>query len=202
MKKKTLDFLAFFFSIFLSPAALIPIFLLYLGYFYLENLKQFFLPLLICFIFNLFLPAFLLLFRFSQKKILDLDLLQKENRIFLFKAGFLSSIIGLFILLYLRAPLAILALVSSYTLIALALFLITPFWRISLHSAFFSASLSVLIILFNLKFAYLFFLWPFLAWARLHRKRHNFLQVLFGAFLGIFISFLIFYLFGYRIGEK
>ena len=80
---------------------------------------------------------------------------------------------------------------------AVVLFMvINLFWKISLHTAFITASVAVLIIVYGKTAAWTVIFIPLIAWARLEMSLHNPAQVLAGALLSVSIVTIVFGLFG------
>jgi len=69
-------------------------------------------------------------------------------------------------------------------------------WKISLHTAFVTASVTVLIILYGSIAAVTVLLVPLVAWSRIELKHHSPAQVAAGALLATLIVVVVFYLFG------
>ena len=66
-------------------------------------------------------------------------------------------------------------------------------WKISVHTAFVAASVTVLIMLFGTAASLSALLVPLTGWARIELKRHSFAQVVTGAALAAVIAFIVFY---------
>lgn len=73
---------------------------------------------------------------------------------------------------------------------------INLWWKISLHTAFVAASVTVLVILFGPVAAIAIILLPLIIWARIELEHHSLAQAATGAILSASIVVLIFYLFG------
>ncbi len=104
--------------------------------------------------------------------------------------------VGSVILLYLEAPLILIALfVTGFS--AMVIFMcINLWWKISLHTAFTTASVIVLVILYGFMAVVTIVLIPLVAWARIELAHHSLAQVVAGAFLATSILVAVFYLFG------
>ena len=104
--------------------------------------------------------------------------------------------VGCVILLYLEAPKE---LISTFVagLSAVVVFMcVNLLWKISLHTAFVTASVTVLIILYGSIAAVTVVLVPLIAWSRIELKHHSLAQVAAGALLAALIVVVVFYLFG------
>jgi len=69
-------------------------------------------------------------------------------------------------------------------------------WKISLHTAFVAASVTVLTILYGSIGAVTAVLLPSIAWSRIELEHHSLAQVAAGALLAALIVVVTFYLFG------
>jgi membrane-associated phospholipid phosphatase len=104
--------------------------------------------------------------------------------------------IGYIILHYLGAP-SILVATSVAGLSGVVVFMcVNLLWKISLHTAFVTASVTALIILYGPIAAVTVVLVPIIAWARIELKHHSPAQVATGALLAASIVVVVFYLFG------
>ncbi len=104
--------------------------------------------------------------------------------------------VGCIILLSLKAPLILLALfIAGFA--AIALFMcVNLWWKISLHTAFITAAVTVLLILYGFMAAASIVLIPLVAWARIELEHHSLAQAITGALLAASILVIVFYLFG------
>ena len=110
-------------------------------------------------------------------------------------AGACASL-GCVILVYCGAP-PILVATFVAGLSAVVIFMcINLWWKISLHTAFITASVTVLVILYGWIAAVTGLLVPLMSWARIELKRHSLAQGATGALLGALIVVVVFYLFG------
>ena len=110
-------------------------------------------------------------------------------------AGACASL-GCIILPYFGAP-SILVATFVAGLLAVVIFMcINLWWKISLHTAFITASVTVLVILYGWIVAVTVLLIPLMSWARIELKHHSLAQVATGALLAAIIVAVAFYLFG------
>jgi len=104
--------------------------------------------------------------------------------------------IGCIIFPYLGAPLALRAAFVAGLSAVVVFMCVNLLWKISLHTAFVTASVTVLIILYGSIAAVTVVLVPLIAWSRIELKHHSPAQVAAGAFLAALIVVVVFYLFG------
>jgi len=110
-------------------------------------------------------------------------------------AGACASV-GCVILVYCGAPLILVATFVA-GLFAVVIFMgINLWWKISLHTAFVTALVTVLVILYGWIAAVSVVLIPLMSWARLELQHHSLAQVASGTLLAALIVVVVFYLFG------
>lgn len=138
-------------------------------------------------------PVFAIVIYLVYKKKLDgifINPRQQRHRIYLL--AICCAIIGYVVLVVLNAPeLLITTFVTG--LVAVIIFMtINLFWKISLHTAFITGSVTVLIIVYGGIAAWTVLLVPMVAWARIEMKLHTPAQVFFGALLASSIVSIVF----------
>lgn len=118
----------------------------------------------------------------------------QRNKIYLLASTL--AVVGCLVLFYAGAPrLLVTAFVTG--LVGIVVFMgINFFWKISLHTAFATAAVTVLIIVYSAVGASTVVLLPPVAWARMATKLHSPAQVVTGALLAAIIVFIVFWLFG------
>jgi len=104
--------------------------------------------------------------------------------------------VGCAILPYWGAPLTLVATFVAGLSAAVVFMCINLRWKISLHTAFVAASVTVLVILYGWIAAVTVVLVPLIAWARIGLEHHSLAQVATGALLAALIVVVVFYLFG------
>ena len=143
------------------------------------------------------LPIYLVVVYLVRSNRLDgilISIRQQRSKIYALAA--ILAGIGCIILFYLKAPLIMLALfVTGF--FGTAIFMgINLWWKISLHTAFIAASVTLLVILYGFMAAIAIVLIPLVAWSRLELESHSPAQLVAGALLAISILPAVFYLFG------
>ena len=119
---------------------------------------------------------------------------RQRNKIYLLAS--VCAVVGCIILLYLGAPLVLVATFVAGLSAILIFTCINLLWKISLHTAFIAASVTVLIILYGSIGTVTAVLLPPIAWARIELEHHSLAQVAAGAILAALIVVVVFYLFG------
>jgi len=119
---------------------------------------------------------------------------RQRNKIYLLAS--VCAVVGCIILLYLGAPLVLVATFVAGLSAILIFACINLLWKISLHTAFIAASVTVLIILYGSIGTATAALLPPIAWARIELEHHSLAQVAAGAILATLVVVVVFYLFG------
>ncbi|MFC2001685.1 hypothetical protein ACFLUZ_04170 [Chloroflexota bacterium] len=119
---------------------------------------------------------------------------RQRNKIYLLAS--VCSAVGCVVLYYLGAPRELIAaFVAGLSAIVIFMF-INLLWKISVHTAFVTASVTVLIILYGPIGALAAVLLPLIAWSRIELEHHSPAQAAIGALLAALIVVVVFYLFG------
>ena len=120
----------------------------------------------------------------------------RKQRTKIYLLAGICALVGCVILIYLEAPLILLATFVA-GLSATVIFMgINLWWKISLHAAFIAASVILLVILYGSLGTVTVMLLPLVGWARVELGHHSLAQVTTGAFLAALIVGGVFYLFG------
>lgn len=143
------------------------------------------------------LPVFVIVIFLIRNKKMDgffTNPRQQRNIVYLLASVF--GAIGCGLLWYLKAP-ELLAVTFTAGLISIIVFTaINHFWKISLHTAFITASLTIVIIIYGAMAAWTLVFLPLVAWARIESKQHSITQVVMGGLLAALIVAGIFWGFG------
>ena len=119
---------------------------------------------------------------------------EQRNVVYLLASGL--GAIGCGLLWYLNAP-ELLAVTFTAGLISIILFTaINYFWKISLHTAFMTASLTIVITICGAVALWTLIFLPPVAWARIELKQHSVIQVVVGGILAVLVVVGIFWGFG------
>ena len=126
------------------------------------------------------LPMLFILILFRLGRLSDIRLTVREQRATPLMFSLVSAFVGTGILHILEAPREIVWLCIACLINGIVLTLITQVWKISFHSGVAAGCMTGLATLSS-QFVCLFILLPFIAWARVHRKRHTYLQTIIAA---------------------
>ena len=120
----------------------------------------------------------------------------RKQRTKIYLVASICALVGCVILLYLGAPLILVATFVAGLSAIVVFMCINLWWKISLHTAFIAASVTMLVILYGAIATIAVVLLPLVAWARVELEHHSVAQVATGALLTTLIVVVVFYLFG------
>lgn len=140
------------------------------------------------------LPALSIAVMVRFSKVSDLHLKNREERFLPLCCTVVSMIVGTFLLYQLGAAREIVWAGVAYVINSVIFFAITLTWKISFHSSVATGCVTVLVMLVNPQFGWLFLLIPVIAWARVYRKRHTLLQTVVGAVIAVGNTTLVLHL--------
>ena len=149
------------------------------------TMQQGLLWMVIVILFASVLPMLFILILFRLGRLSDVRLTVREQRVKPLVFSLVSALVGSGILHLLNVPQEIVWLCIACVINGLVLTLITQVWKISFHSGVAAGCMTGLATIISSQFIYLFILLPFIAWARVHRKRHTFLQTIIAAPIAI-----------------
>jgi hypothetical protein len=122
----------------------------------------------------------------KHKRVIEsTELVLREQRISPLTFAVLSYSFGYLFLSFLKAPLAIQALMFCYATNSLFLLLITKSWKISMHMAAITGSIVVLTYEYGKHMLPFYMLIPIVGMARITMQRQNIAQVIAGGLLGL-----------------
>lgn len=178
----------------LGNAPLIAMFIfILLNYLFSEGI-DFIVITLVCLIFAAIIPS-IIAYVWIKNKNLEMDMPNKEDRLYPLLWILLSYLLGVIILYIISAPLIITVLMFCYFSNTLIVLLISFFWKISIHSVGIAGPVAFLIYVFGYPGLIFLLLIPVIMWSRLHLKRHTPNQVIAGASLGLALTTLQIYFF-------
>jgi membrane-associated phospholipid phosphatase len=140
------------------------------------------------------LPVLSIAVMVRYAKVSDLHLHNREERLLPLCCTLVSMVVGTVLLHRLGAAREIVWAGIAYIVNSVIFSAITPIWKISFHSSVATGCVTVLVMLVNPQFGWLFLLIPLIAWARVYRKRHTLLQTVVGAVLAVGNTVFILYM--------
>jgi len=140
------------------------------------------------------LPVFaVVIYMVRQKKLDGIFVNPRQQRSGIYLLATVLAVIACFVLIYLEAP-KLLKVTFITGLAAIVVFMvINRFWKISLHTAFVAASVTVMTIVYGAAGALTILLLPPVAWARIRLKQHSPAQVAAGALISAAIVVVVFW---------
>ena len=151
----------------------------------------------LCLLFGTVVPYLYIYFLYKKKKINDMHIPEKENRIKPMVVACISYIICLVILYVLKGPLFLKAIFAISIVSTIILTIITYFWKICLHTSGITFMVITFYILFGKWILLMIPLIPLIGWARVRIKKHTVNQVILGAGITAITTFLIYYKYGF-----
>lgn len=123
-----------------------------------------------------------------KKKNLEVDMPQREDRIYPLLLVILSYTIGVVVLYTLGAPLLTTVLMICYLTNTIVVLMISLYWKISIHAMGIAGPATVIIYLFGWPGLLFSLLVPLVLWSRLYLKRHTSAQLMVGTGLGYLLT--------------
>lgn len=139
------------------------------------------------------LPVFVVVVYLLRTRRLDtffIDIREQRTKIYLLTI--LCAVADAALLVYLEAPIALVAAFVASLFITFIFMCINFWWKISLHTAFIAGSATVMVILYGWGGMVIVTLVPLTAWARIELKTHTLAQATTGALLAALIVGAVF----------
>lgn len=177
----------------LSPFVILPLVVLAFAWKLTDGPSDFWFFSALALIFMLAIPGAYIVWQVKNKKIDDLHIYKREQRMNVFLVFLLSTLITVALYFYFDAPLKLTGLIILAFISGLVSGIITLWWKISIHMVALAATsvAYALLVQTPLAWATLAFI-PLVAWSRVYRKRHTLAQTIAGTILGAALS-IIFY---------
>lgn len=133
-------------------------------------------------------PLLYIAWKVQHGEITDLDLFVRDQRLKPFLLTLASSTVALAVIYLGHAPRLLFILAAAIGLLILLLFIVTLWWKISIHCA--AAALFALLVTGLIGSAALLIILgiPLVGWSRVRLRRHTVLQTLLGSGLGVLIA--------------
>jgi hypothetical protein len=122
----------------------------------------------------------------------DLELTNREERPRFILVSLSSDGLALLLLWLGKGPQLLWLIILTYLFLAIVMFSISSFWKISIYMAGVGGFSTALVLVFGLPAAWAFLSLPLVAWARLHRRKHTPAQLLAGAVVGMTVTWFVF----------
>jgi hypothetical protein len=138
------------------------------------------------------IPLIYLLQGRKQGWVSDMELSRREERPRFILVSLTSDVLALLVLHFLSGPQLLIVMVLAYFCLALVMFTISNFWKISMHMAGVGGFSTALFFVFGAPTLLALISLPLVAWARWHRRKHTTPQLIAGALAGALITVLVF----------
>lgn len=122
----------------------------------------------------------------------DMELSKREERPRFILVSLSSDILALLVLRFPGGPHLLTIIVLTYFCLAIVMFSISSFWKISMHMAGVGGFSTALVFVFGAPALWVFLSLPLVAWARLYRRKHDIPQLIAGALAGAIVTALVF----------
>ena len=122
----------------------------------------------------------------------DMELSRREERPRFILISLSSDVLALAALWLGSGPHLLRLIVLTYFCLAIVMFSISNFWKISMHMAGVGGFSTALVFVFGAPALWAFLSLLLVAWARLHRRKHDILQLIVGALAGALVTALVF----------
>ena len=184
------DRLARWISVFFDSSFLsLPIFLAF-GYVFSRTLGLFWAILTLLIVTGI--PLAYLLVGKKRGWVSDMELSKREERPNFIFVSLSSDVLALLILHFFGGPHLLTVIVLTYFCLAIVMFSISSFWKISMHMAGVGGFSTALVFVFGAPALWFFLSLLLVAWARLHRRKHTVPQLIAGALAGVLVTTLVF----------
>jgi len=138
------------------------------------------------------IPLSYLLLGRKQGWVSDMELSRREERPRFILVSLTSDVLALLFLHFLGGPQLLIVMVLTYFCLALVMFTISNFWKISMHMAGVGGFSTALVFVFGTPALLALISLPLVAWARWHRRKHTVDQLIAGTLVGVLITVLVF----------
>lgn len=138
------------------------------------------------------IPLAYLLYGRKRGWVSDLELSRREERPRFILVSLSSDVLALLLLWLGKGPHLLWLIILTYFFLAIVMFSISSFWKISMHMAGVGGFSTALVFVFGNAAVWAFLSLPLVAWARLHRRKHTPAQLLAGALVGCVLTWIVF----------
>ena len=141
-------------------------------------------------LFGCVLPLVSVVFLVKKRIISDFYATERDERFLPFLTTIFSYLLGTIMLIMVRAPAPITALMACYIVNGIVLATITLKWKISIHSSGVTSPITALVYLLGTRLIPLFLLVIPVIWARLELNAHSKMQLTMGALISSLLTWV------------
>lgn len=138
------------------------------------------------------IPLAYLLIGIQRGWVSDMELSKREERPRFILVSLSSDLLAWLVLHLFGGPHLLTVIVLTYFCLAIVMFSISSFWKISMHLAGVGGFSTALVFVFGAPALWAFLSLPLVAWARLHRRKHDIPQLIAGALAGTLVTLFVF----------
>lgn len=138
------------------------------------------------------IPLAYLLLGIKRGWVSDMELSRREERPRFILVSLSSDVLALLVLHFFGGLHLLTVIVLTYFCLAIVMFSVSSFWKISMHMASVGGFSTALVFVFGAAAGWAFLSLPLVAWARLHRRKHDIPQLIAGALAGALVVALVF----------
>ena len=138
------------------------------------------------------IPLLYLLIGQKRGWVSDMELSRREERPRFILVSLSSDVLALAVLWMTGGPHLLRLIIMTYFCLAIVMFTVSSFWKISMHMAGVGGFSTALVMVFGAPMLWAFLSLPLVAWARLHRRKHTPAQLVAGALAGALITMFVF----------
>ena len=138
------------------------------------------------------IPLAYLLIGSKRGWVSDMELSRRDERPRFILVSLSSDVFALAALWLGNGPHLLRLIVLTYFCLAIVMFSISSFWKISMHMAGVGGFSTALVFVFGAPALWAFLSLMLVAWARLYRRKHDIPQLVAGAVAGILVTVLVF----------
>ena len=176
----------------------IPVFIAVCFYNRSEGSKIWIMPaFLVSLLFLAVIPYSFILYLYKTKKISDIHIPKRRQRLMPLLVINICVVLGFIILLFLRSSLLLKTVYLIYLIGLPTISLITVFYKVSFHASYITMFSLIYLIVFGKWAIFTLPLIPLVGWSRVRLKRHTTAQVGLGILVILIVSFIIFTLNGF-----
>ncbi len=144
---------------------------------------------------HIVIPLVYVIWAVKRGHISDLDITKREERYGILTVVFMKNVISLVVIALFGNTLLLQLALTVFTVFTVA-YVVTFFWKISLHMTFNTVGITLVNAVNDWQFLYLYALIPVIFWSRLNLKKHTVSQLIAGFVVSEVIMLGGFWLFG------
>ena len=175
----------------LSPVTVSLPFVFLVAFYHAQSILMALLYTCLILVFLTFGPMVYVLVGVRKGKLTDADVSVRSQRFGPFLFGIISALIGLAVLFFTHSPKNLQTLLLITVISGIVMFIITLWWKISIHASSLAAAATLLTALYGRLMLIAFVLLIVVCWSRVILRRHTLGQVIAGSLVSIALTSLI-----------